>query len=400
MGIAAAALLSWGCDDGDSSSNATGEDAGATEVGNLTEVAAEAGQFGTLLSALEAANLVDTLAGEGPYTVFAPTDEAFAALPEGTLDALLSDTDALREVLLYHVADGRLAAADVAGSDAIATLNGEDAPVTVDGDTVRIGDATITQTDIEASNGVIHVIDRVLVPEVDEPPMPEGKNIVETAMDDDRFSTLVTAVEAAGLVDTLSGEGPFTVFAPTNDAFAALPEGTLDALLADPQGALTDVLLYHVVADSLMAADVAGRDAVTTVQGEDAPITVDEDGTVRIAGAAITVTDIEATNGVIHVIDMVITPPVEPPMEMDIIEIASGNDDFSTLVTAVEAAGLVETLQGEGPFTVFAPTNDAFAALPEGTLDALLADPQGALTDVLLYHVVADNLLAEDVAGR
>jgi uncharacterized surface protein with fasciclin (FAS1) repeats len=164
-------------------------------------------------------------------------------------------------------------------------------------------------TDIEASNGVFHVIDSVLLPPSDGTGM-EPMDIVETAVADGRFTTLVTAVQAAELVDTLKAEGPFTVFAPTDEAFAALPAGTLDSLLLpENQQQLTDILLYHVVPGQVMAADVVTLDSATTVLGEDATISV-QDGKVFLNdNVEIIITDIETSNGVIHVIDAVLLPP-------------------------------------------------------------------------------------------
>jgi uncharacterized surface protein with fasciclin (FAS1) repeats len=164
-------------------------------------------------------------------------------------------------------------------------------------------------TDIEASNGVIHVIDSVLLPP-SEDAATEAMDIVDTAVADGRFSTLVAAVQAAELVDTLKGEGPFTVFAPTDDAFAALPEGTLDTLLLpENKQQLTDILLYHVVPGQVMAADVVGLTSATTVLGQDATVKV-EDGKVFLNdNVEIIITDIETSNGVIHVIDTVLLPP-------------------------------------------------------------------------------------------
>lgn len=137
----------------------------AEAMGDIVAVAVEAGSFTTLATALEAAGLVETLQGEGPFTVFAPTDDAFAALPEGTLDGLLADTDALSDVLLYHVVSGKVLAADVVGLESATTVQGSDITITVDGDTVLLnGTVQVVTTDIEASNGVIHVIDAVLLP--------------------------------------------------------------------------------------------------------------------------------------------------------------------------------------------------------------------------------------------
>jgi uncharacterized surface protein with fasciclin (FAS1) repeats len=365
----------------------------------IVDIAVEDGRFTTLVTALTEAGLVDALLAEGPFTVFAPTDEAFAALPEGALEGLLADKDALTAVLLYHVVDGKVMAADVVGLDGkeVATLSGDQVLVSADDMGVMINQSNVVITDIEASNGVIHVVDAVILPPADEMAeadmademMTDSKSIIDIAVDDGRFTTLVTALTEAGLVETLQGEGPFTVFAPTDEAFAALPEGTIEALLADIP-ALTDILLYHVVEGKVMAADVIALDQAMTVQGQYADITYDM-GKVMVDNAEVIITDIEGSNGVIHVIDSVILPE-----SRTIADIAVEDGRFTTLVSALTEAGLVETLQGDGPFTVFAPTDDAFAALPAGALDALVADID-ALTITLLDHVVDGKVMAADV---
>lgn len=265
---------------------------------DIVDIAIEDGRFTTLVAAVEAAGLVDALKGEGPLTVFAPTDDAFAALPEGTVDALLADIPALTDILLYHVVEGKVMAGDVVALNSAMTLQGQYVDISVEDNKVMIDGAEVVITDIEASNGVIHVIDAVI--------LPESRDIVDIAAEDGRFSTLVTAVEAAGLVDALKGEGPLTVFAPTDDAFAALPEGTLEALLADIP-ALTEILLYHVVEGKVRAADVVSLSEAPTLQGMSATISV-EDGKVFVDNAQVIITDIEASNGVVHVIDAVIIP--------------------------------------------------------------------------------------------
>ena len=273
------------------------------EMADIVDTAVGAGTFTTLVTAVEAAGLVDTLKGEGPFTVFAPTDEAFAALPEGTLDSLLADTTALAGVLTYHVVPGKVLAEDVVGLSSATSVQGSDIAIRVEGDSVFVNDAAVVATDIQASNGVIHVIDSVILPPAETEAMAD---IVDTAIAAGSFNTLVTAVEAAGLVDTLKGEGPFTVFAPTDEAFALLPEGVLESLLEDT-AALTDVLTYHVVPGKVLAEDVVGLNSATTVQGSDVAITIDGDS-VLIDEAMVITTDIETSNGVIHVIDAVITP--------------------------------------------------------------------------------------------
>jgi uncharacterized surface protein with fasciclin (FAS1) repeats len=348
---------------------------------DIVDTAVADGRFTTLVAAVEAAGLVDALKADGPLTVFAPTDDAFAALPEGTVDALLADIPALTDILLYHVVDGKVMAEDVVELSNAMTLQGQYVDIQVMDGKVMIDNAEVIITDIETSNGVIHVIDTVI--------LPETRDIVDIAVEDGRFTTLVAAVEAAGLVDALKADGPLTVFAPTDDAFAALPEGTVEALLGDIP-ALTDILLYHVAEGKAMAADVVELDQVQTLQGQYADIEF-MDGSVMLDNAQVIITDIEAANGVIHVIDAVILPETR-----DIVDIAVEDGRFTTLVAAVEAAGLVDALKAEGPLTVFAPTDDAFAALPEGTVDALLADIP-ALTDILLYHVVEGKVMAADV---
>ena len=283
---------------------------------NIVEIAAEDGRFTTLVAAVEAAGLAETLSGEGPFTVFAPTDDAFAALPEGTLDMLLmpENKQQLTDILLYHVVPGKVMAADVAGMDgqmADTALEGQQIAINVDMGSVTLNENTkVIITDIEASNGVIHVIDSVLLPPSAEAASSTGMDIVDTAAADGRFNTLVAAVEAADLVDTLKGEGPYTVFAPTDDAFAALPDGTLDTLLLpENKQQLTDILLYHVVPGQVMAEDVVGLTSAPTVLGKDATVKV-EDGRVFLNdNVEIIITDIETSNGVIHVIDSVLIPP-------------------------------------------------------------------------------------------
>ncbi len=365
------------------------------ELKDIVDTAVADGRFTTLVAAVQAAGLVETLKGEGPFTVFAPTDEAFAKLPAGTVEDLLKpeNLEALQNILLYHVVPGKVMAADVTALESAETASGQMVAIKTDMGNVNINDAKVVITDIETSNGVIHVIDAVLLPPA------ELTDIVDTAVADGRFTTLVAAVQAAGLVETLKGEGPFTVFAPTDDAFAKLPEGTVEELLK-PENleTLQNILLYHVVPGKVMAEDVVmldGQMVDTALEGKQIAISV-KDGKVYLNDSAeVIITDIETSNGVIHVIDAVLLPPAELT---DIVDTAVADGRFTTLVAAVQAAGLVETLKGEGPFTVFAPTDEAFAKLPEGTVEDLLK-PENleTLQNILLYHVVPGKVMAEDV---
>ncbi len=236
----------------------------------------------------------------------------------------------------------------------------------------------------------------VATPEPTAIPEPMLSDIVDTAVADGRFTTLAAALGAADLVDTLKGEGPFTVFAPTDDAFAKLPEGTVESLLL-PENLeqLKSILLYHVVSGKVMAADVVTLTSADTVLGEPVTIKVDNGKVYLNDTVEVIITDVEASNGVIHVIDSVLLPPAKL---VDIVDTAVADGRFTTLAAALGAADLVDTLKGEGPFTVFAPTDDAFAKLPEGTVESLLL-PENLeqLKSILLYHVVSGKVPAADV---
>lgn len=269
-------------------------------------------QFSILVEAVVAADLVATLKGAGPFTVFAPTNAAFAALLTElgiTKEALLANKPLLTAVLTYHVLPARVERAGVPLGKAVTTAQGGIFKVDSTGGALVITDgrnrtSTIQATDIAASNGVVHVIDRVL--------LPADRNIVQTAQALPQFSILVEAVVAANLAGALSGAGPLTVFAPTNDAFAALLAElgiTKAALLADT-ALLARVLTYHVVPARVLKADVPVGAAITSLQGStftiDAGLVITDQ---RARRSNITATDVLTSNGVIHVIDKVILPP-------------------------------------------------------------------------------------------
>ena len=363
---------------------------------SIVDVAADNGSFETLLAAVDAAGLTSTLDDEdASLTLFAPTDAAFAALPEGTVDALLADPDTLAAILTYHVVAGSVdsqTAQTLAGT-AVETVNGAKVALTIREDAyLYVNEAKVEVYDVEAANGVIHVIDTVLLP-----PEPDTSaadmTIVEIASANEDFETLVSAVTAADLVGTLGNpDAMLTVFAPTDDAFAMLGDLGLDYLTADLD-LLTNTLLYHVIDGAVDSIDAAAayNQSVTMINGDPAAVTID-DGMLMIGGAMVVTKDIVASNGIIHVIDAVLMPPSAGPAPLAVEASAAG---FSTLVTAVEAAGLTEDLlDANANLTVFAPTNDAFAALPEGALDELLADPD-ALANVLGYHVYPDTVDSE-----
>lgn len=262
----------------------------------------DAGDFTTLVAAVQAAGLVNTLAGPGPFTLFAPTDDAFAALPAGTVSGLLADIPALTNVLLYHVVAGaEVRAVDVTAGP-VMMANGAPASISITEGNVFVKDAKVIEVDWLGSNGVIHVVDKVILPPAD----PAGQTVVQNLVAQGNFTTLVAAVQAAGLVDTLNSAGPFTVFAPTDAAFAKLPAGTVTALLADIP-TLTDILLYHVVSGAKVLSSQVVAGSVTMANGD--PATLSTTGGVSINNAKVTGADWQSSNGVIHIIDTVILPP-------------------------------------------------------------------------------------------
>jgi len=362
----------------------------AAPAKDIVDTAVAAGDFGTLVASVKAADLVATLKGSGPFTVFAPTDKAFAALPAGTVETLLrpENKGRLTSILTYHVVPGKIMSGDLLKLQRVVTVQGQQATtgLAVDG-------ARVVQADIECSNGVIHVIDAVIL--LDDSTRQSGSDIVDTAIAAGSFKTLVAAVQAAGLVETLRGDGPFTVFAPTDAAFAKLPKATLDSLLLPAnKGKLAAILTYHVVPGRLEAVDVLKGKVFRTVQGQPLFLTGKADSP-KINSAGLVKTDIQCANGVIHVIDTVVLPPGG---DQDIVDTLVSSGAFPTLVAGVKAAGLVDTLKGSGPFTVFAPTEEAFANLPAGTLDSLLKpENKKKLAAVLTYHVVSGKATAADV---
>lgn len=379
---------------------------------NIVELAESVPSLSTLVSAVVAGDLVDTLTSPGPFTVFAPTNDGFKALPAGTVDSLMKPENKaeLVDILTYHVLPEQVLSTDLKRFQRVKTVEGSNVHiyknrhgrvhVTPDGKDFK----KVVGADNLATNGVAHIIDGVLLP----PASLSGAkpNIVELAESVADLSTLVAAVVGADLVDTLSSPGPFTVFAPTNDAFSNLPAGTLDTLMKpENKDQLVDILTYHVLPEQVLAKDLDLFQAVDTVEGQ--KLHVQKWGGVVQVGSSlksedlhkVTAADNLASNGVVHIIDGVLLPPVAPaPEKLNIVELAQSVDDLSTLVTAVVAGDLAETLSSPGPFTVFAPTNEGFAALPNGALESLLKPENKAqLVDILTYHVLPEQVLSTDL---
>ena len=365
---------------------------------DILETAVANGNFTTLVATLQATGLDTALSDDSVnYTVFAPTDAAFAMIDPATIDILLANTDVLSNILLQHVVDAEVnsvTAYSLNGASA-ATLSGANIPVLINSETdsLTFGGATIITKDIYTSNGIIHVIDTIVIADV-EIPDPLG-SVVDVAVENGNFTTLVAALQATGLSSVLdNSDETFTVFAPTDAAFDLLGQDTIADLLADTD-TLSDILLNHVIIGSEILQDAAvtiaqsGSNKVTMANEKSVALSLSEN-TLYVNKSAVSLVDVMGDNGVIHVLDQVILPPTaKGNPTQSVVDIATSNSAFSTLVTALSAADLVSTLSDEtATFTVFAPTNDAFSKIDSDVLSNLL-DDSAALNDILLKHVVS-----------
>jgi transforming growth factor-beta-induced protein len=377
---------------------------------DLAQAAKAEGNLERLVAAAEAAGLMGTMRGSEPMTLLAPTDAAMTEIDAEMADLMKPEAKAeLVEFVKAHLVPSKMLAEQMmtaAGGQkaSVNNLLGDSIDLEVQDGKLMVNGVAAQKTNVAAKNGVIHVFFAPIW-------RPSVFGIVRTLPN---TSILEQAIRNAGLRDALRGDGPFTLFAPTNAAFEKLLTElniTAEALLAD-KALLTKVLTYHVLPARVLARDVQDDATAATLQGESLRFDVTTEGKRR----QITLTDtngrtskvvfanLHARNGVVHLIDRVVLPKVDappppPPPTQNIVEIAQGNPDFSILVEAVVAAELAGTLSGAGPFTVFAPTNAAFAKLLEElkvTKEALLAD-KALLTQVLTYHVLAGQVLAADI---
>ncbi len=351
----------------------TGDDGLSILLGILTSPGYE-----DLLAAASDAN--------STLTVFAPTNAAFTALLNTlglTLDQLTPEI--VRNIIEYHILPVTALSSDLA-AQTYATLL-QDESITVGLDPIKIDDASVVSADVETGNGVIHIIDQVLLPS--EPKAVAG-TIVGIPYFNKDFTTLVAALRKAELIETLLGDGPFTVFGPTNAAFEAAGITDLSTLTKED---LTPILLYHVLGNTVKEADLADGIAVTTLNMSDIYISLNDNGAFINGATEITATDLEGSNGVVHAIDLTLTPPAN-----DIVQIAI-DAGFSKLAEALTEAGLVATLQGDGPFTVFAPNDAAFDALYSSLgVDGPAEIDDTLLEDVLLYHVLGSRVFSSDLS--
>ncbi|XP_046658066.1 transforming growth factor-beta-induced protein ig-h3-like [Daphnia pulicaria] len=345
----------------------------------------------TLVDSVVKAGLAETLSGPGPFTVFAPTNEAFSSVDPTTLNTILKDVNLLQKVLTYHVVASLIPSSGLTNEAIARSVSGENLRInvykSVQPEAITVNGALKIKT-FEASNGIIHVIDKVLVPE------PES-NIIQVLEKKDKFSTLLTALNIAGLTPTAKSDGPFTLFAPTDAAFSSLPAGALDSLIKNPEE-LKKILLTHLVAGTVFSRGLSSG-SIPVVSGANVKAVLGLNR-VTIDNAQVIEPDLFAWNGVIHVIDSVILQPPTPEVR-DISMILNKESGLTTLASLVAKAGLADALSGPGPFTLFAPTNDAFAAIDSATLNTLLQDVN-LLKGVLTYHVVTSTLAPASIENE
>tara|TARA_B100001057_G_scaffold476879_1_gene545436 strand:+ start:1948 stop:3282 length:1335 start_codon:yes stop_codon:yes gene_type:complete len=274
--------------------------------GTVVDIIVNSEMHNTLETAVVQADLAATLSGDGPFTVFAPKDDAFDGLPDGALDLILANSEQLTDLLLNHVHSGNVLSTDLENGMGVPTLNDTELTVTIDGMSVMIDLASVTQADLIASNGVVHVIDKVLLPDFEL----EDTTVYSIIKASPIHTTLEAAIDAAELDEALSGDGPFTVFAPTDDAFDALPAGALDDLLGNI-ALLTEILNHHVHSGNVLSTDLSDGMEVPTLNNDVLIVSIDA-GSVMIDMSTVIQADLIASNGVVHVINAVLVAEDEP----------------------------------------------------------------------------------------
>lgn len=383
---------------------------------SITELVGNVPRLSNLGAALERAGLVSVLEGSGPFTILAPTNDAFADFLTANNFASLNDVpvDVLQQVLLNHVIGGNLQSTDLttgfAATSATSAATGQPMSIYIDtsnGVTFN-GVSSVINANVQTTNGTVHVVDAVIG-------LP---TVVDLAVAADATSTLVSAVVEADLATTLSGEGPFTVLAPTNDAFGQfLADNNLAGLEDIPAQLLKKTLLNHVIGASLQSTDLstgyANTSAMSAAGGNNMSIYINTSNGVTFNGISnVIAANINANNGVIHLVDRVVAVPT-------VVDFALADPNFTTLVAALTRSDLttdfvsiLSTPDGTAPapFTVFAPINDAFGDLLEELNVAGLADiDEPTLNATLTFHVVSganvldtslsDNLTVTTLGG-
>ncbi|XP_017709669.1 PREDICTED: transforming growth factor-beta-induced protein ig-h3 [Rhinopithecus bieti] len=348
----------------------------STVTNNIQQIIEIEDTFETLRAAVAASGLNTMLEGNGQYTLLAPTNEAFEKIPSETLNRILGDPEALRDLLNNHILKSAMCAEAIVAGLSLETLEGTTLEVGCSGDMLTInGKAIISNKDILATNGVIHYIDELLIPD-------SAKTLFELAAESD-VSTAIDLFRQAGLSTHLSGSERLTLLAPLNSVFK---DGT------PPIDAHTrNLLRNHIIKDQLASKYLYHGQTLETLGGKKLRVFVYRNS-LCIENSCIAAHDKRGRYGTLFTMDRVLTPPMGTVMD-----VLKGDNRFSMLVAAIQSAGLTETLNREGVYTVFAPTNEAFRALPPRERSRLLGDAK-ELANILKYHV-GDEILVSGGIG-
>lgn len=371
------------------------------EQDSIAEIALATPDLSTLVSALQSADLVSTFQGSGPFTVFAPTNAAFEKLDPTTLNTILSDPGLLTRLLQYHVVGGTVLSSQLSNGE-VTTLEGSAITVDLTSGVVLNGSANVISANVEASNGVVHLIDEVLIPEDFF-----AQTITQIATSNPDFSVLASVLTRPDMSALLAAAsdptGSLTVFAPTNDAFASLLT-TLSSLginsLDDlPDGLLTEIVQYHIVGSTVLSTSLTNGDVATLLPNED--ITVDLSNGVMVNNANVIIPDVQAVNGVVHAVDQVLIPSFIANAIGKVSQDIVFSKEYSTLAAALRKANLLSVVSSTENLTIFAPTNQAFENSGITSLDGLDAE---TLSPILLYHfletkVTSSQLPASGIAS-
>ena len=361
---------------------------------NIVQIAQSTPTLSTLTSAVVQAGLVEFLSGPGPFTVFAPTNAAFEKLDPATLNTIISTPSLLTALLQYHVVAGDVLSTDLSNGPVETYLSGQNIEVMVSSGGVTLnGTSNVTDADVIASNGVIHIIDEVLIPEDFV-----SQTIVQIAASNPDFSTLVEILSLPELSDLLAAANDptqdLTVFAPNNLAFDNLLNALGKSSINDlPVTLLREIVAYHILGMSVESTELVDGQMVETLLTDEF-VTVDLSDGPKINDSNVIAADIKAINGVIHAIDAVLQPSYVADAVGTISEVILFDPDYTVLVAALRKADLLETLSTTQDLTLFAPDNAAFIAAGITSLDGLDADD---LTPILTYHVLGAAVLSTEL---
>ncbi|GAB6019386.1 hypothetical protein CHUAL_000971 [Chamberlinius hualienensis] len=335
---------------------------------------------------VDVAQINDTLSTGGPYTILAPVDSAFGELPPPVLTKMKEDVPFLREVLLYHIIPDTVNVSDLTNDNVLTTLQGQDIRCNVYGPIVTLGGAKVVLPDGKSPYGPLHIVNKVLYP------VPVGTilDTIEPRNDTERVKNLIRNTT---LPHRLQGPGPYTVFIPSDRALSRLPKYVID-ILENNSTLLEEFILNHMVNGTYYTAGLGEGEELKSIGGQ--ILRVSHAGGLTVNGVPIINPDISVTNGVVHVIDEVLYDPaqevliskLEPAIRKDLNVVQLAKElNLTTFSNLLTTSGLSVNLSEPGSYTVFGPTDEAFAAMPPNQLKSITSDP-AKLNQIILYHIL------------